>query len=172
MVNSFNNTLFRNYRGFTLVELMVTTALLVTASVVTIAAYNQYSESQKIQNAALDVSLLLQKAKSRAQSQVKPGGVNACQSNSLRGYEVRICNVPQAKCAEVDGYELHAICGNSSVSLEKKKLPSPVKFANASDPTFFFQVLKGSVNSGIIRLNYNSVQKTIQVSGPGYITIQ
>jgi Tfp pilus assembly protein FimT len=157
--------------GFTLIELVVAFSLLVSASVFGMIGFRQYSDSQKIQNAALDVALMLQKARSRAQSQLKPSGIAACQTNTLDGYEVRICGVPTSKCNGGGRYELQVICGSNNGLIEAKQLPATVTFDNSTNPTYFFQVINGSVNSGSILINGGGSLKTIQVSGIGNISV-
>lgn len=157
--------------GFTLIELVVASALLTTISIFGVAAYRSYAESQKLQNSALDVSLMLQKAKSRAQTQVKPSNITICQNTGLSGYQVRFCNLPSSSCSGSGDYELHIVCSGLNRLVESKDLPQSVTFANTTSPVFFFRVLHGSVNTGTIRINANGQHKIIQVSGLGDITI-
>lgn len=161
-------------KGFTLIELVVASALMATVSFIGIAAYRNYAESQVIQNAAYDVSLMLQKAKSRAQTQVKPDSIASCLTNSLSGYEIKFCDRPASNCTNpaVGRYELHIVCGNVRTLIESKNLPSSVTFANSTSPFFYFRVIHGTVNSGSVILNSNGQQKQIQVSGLGDITMQ
>lgn len=160
--------------GYTLIELVVATSLIVTASFLGVAAYRNYAESQLIQNATYDVSLMLQKAKSRSQTQVKPTNIVSCQTNSLNGYEVKICPIAASNCANPSPkrYELHVVCGGVRSLIEGKVIPPNVTFDNTSSPVFYFRVLHGTVNSGSVELNAGSNQKVIQVSGLGDITIQ
>ncbi len=174
MVKNFNKTSLWISKGFTLIELVVASALLVTVSVVGVAAYRSYADAQVLQNIAYDVSLMLQKAKSRAQTQVKPANIVSCQTNSLNGFEVKFCDRPSSSCANpVTGrYELHIVCGGVRTSVEGRNVPSNVSFVNPTSPTFYFRVIHGTVNPGSVTLSSGGKQKIIQVSGLGDITIQ
>ena len=158
-------------RGFTLIEIVVASALLMTVTVVGIANFNRYSEAQKIKNTAMDLSLMLQKARSRAQSQVKPSSISTCQENSLKGYEVRLCNGLELSCPVGNSYGLYVHCGTSIELIDVKKLPDQVSFGNGSDTSFYFEVLKGTVSEGAIVLVAGNTQKTIAINNLGGITI-
>jgi type II secretory pathway pseudopilin PulG len=157
--------------GFSLVELIAAFTLLITISALAIVNFRSYSETQVIKNSALDVALQLQKARSRAQSQVKPSDIVACQTDPLQAYEVKICGVTGSSCTGDNAYELHVICGGVSNLIERKTLITPLKFLAASSPSFRFQVMNGSVNAGSVILDNNGVQKTVQVSGIGNIAV-
>lgn len=163
-----------HFKGFTLVEIIVASALFITASVIGIAEYRNYAESQVIKNAAYDVSIMLQKAKSRAQTQIKPANIANCQTNSLNGYEVKFCSIPLSQCAApaADRYELHVVCGLTRSLIEFRKLPAGVTITNTSTPSFYFTVIHSTVNTGSVRLNSAGQQKTVQVNGLGHISIQ
>lgn len=171
-INLKNNYFNKNkLSGFTLIEIVVAFSLLMSISVISIVGFREYSDTQRTQNAAADVALLLQKARSRAQSQLKPSSVTACQTNPLSGYEVRICNVTGSSCSGIGRYELHVNCG-SPYLVEAKQLPPGITFATSSRPSFFFRVINGTVNSGTVILDGYAVQKTVRVSGFGNIEVQ
>ncbi len=153
-------------KGFTLIELLLVIALSAVIGTFGMVSYMQFNNAQQLENAALDVSLLLQKAKSRAQSQVKPV-VPACSSatDTLTGYEVRISAASRT-------YELYIVCGTNSGLQETKILPSSVSFDVSSQTPYRFLVLTGAVNAGTIKLNGSSGSKTVTVDTAGNIKIQ
>lgn len=157
--------------GFTLVELIVASALILTASAIGIIGFRQYSTTQKMNNAVMDVVLYLQKAKSRAQSQAKPGNIAVCLTNALSGYEVRICNITGSKCAGSGRYELHVICGINSGLIEFGQLPSGLVFDTSSQANYFFPVLNGGANQGTLTITGSGFSKSIQVSPNGIINV-
>lgn len=161
----------RQYPGFTLIEIVVASALLMTVTVVGIVNFNHYSESQKINSTVLDLSLMLQKARSRAQSQAKPSNIASCQENSLKGYEVRICGL-EMSCPTGDSYGLYVHCGTSIEPINIKEIPDQIRFGSGSDTSFYFEVLKGTVNEGIVVLVSGATHKTIKVNNLGSITTQ
>lgn len=158
--------------GFTLIELLAAFALSVSLATVAMVSYNQFANSQKLNNAALDIVTEIQKAKSRAQTQVKPSTILACQTSSLDGYAIRICTFPNSACGGSGTYEFHIICGNTSTLIERKQLPPNVTFVIGTNGLFNFQVLTAAVEQGSIILTGFGKTKTIQVSGTGNITLQ
>lgn len=160
--------------GFTVIELLLVFAILASISTVALVGFNQFNTAQQFNNAALDVAAIIQKAKSRAQSQVKPQSVVACQTNPLQGYAVHICGFPGAQCAGSGTgiYELHVVCGSTSVMQETKQLPSDITFGNGTNGIISFRILNGSAQPGSIILTKNGNTKTIQVTSVGNITMQ
>ncbi len=152
--------------GFTLIELLWSIAIASILSSVGIAAFFTYSRTQALNAAVSEFTTMLQLAKFRAQSQVKPKGCS--DSNySLDGYRVDV-NVLTG------GYQLIAQCsGNDYPILNQNKLPQQMSFtclSDASHPYFFFQVLTGAASSQSVQIEYNSNSvKRIWVSGVGVI---
>ncbi len=161
----------RIFKGFTLIEIVVASALLMTVSVVSVANFTRYSESQKIKNVAMDLSLILQKARSRAQAQIKPSDISICEGYPLKGYEVRICSSMVETCIDGDSYGLYVHCGTDFQLIEMKYLPQKVRFGVGSDRSFYFELMKGTVNEGLIVLDSDNIQKTIEINNLGSINI-
>lgn len=151
--------------GFTLLEVLLATSLLVTAGIIGLVGYNQFSTSQNFENAVLNVYTFFAKAKSRAQSQLKPGNISACQTGVLDGYAVVIY-------PGNNRYELDVQCSGTKVAIESNQLPNSITFGVTTQTMFLFHVLNGSVDSGTVTINGAGKTKIIQVTSNGGISIQ
>src|SRR4030042_4548027 len=92
-------------RGFTLIELIVVFSILSVLSAAGLASFVTYSRTQAVTNERNNLILILNVAKARAQSQIKP---SSCSTQTLRGYEVFINTAN-------DTYILRAVCSPSVV---------------------------------------------------------
>ncbi len=168
VLNSFDKN------GFTLLELLVVFVIIAIISTVSLAAFVSYNKIQTIKSAAFDVISLLQDAKSRTQSQVKPS-IAACNSNTLDGYEVRICGLTGSLCNTQNTYELHVRCGNLTSKLSTKTLPANVTFDSATTTStqFIFKVISGGVDgAGSVGITgYNNTLK-VTVTQQGAIILE
>lgn len=165
--------------GFTFIELLVVISVIGVISISGIAAFVSYDKSQKLNTAALDVVSMLNLAKSRAQTQVKPEAcTNPDPDEILYGYEVVIT------INTVD-YELNVRCEDSLSTkihpILSNTLPNNYSFsASSTISNIFFPVLKGGVEGDYSMLTENKViiiddgdsTKNIQVDTSGNITIQ
>lgn len=147
--------------GFTLIELLVVISIVGILSVISIASFVDYSRKEALNAATGEVTTLLQSAKARAQSQVKPT-VGACVQNPLEGYKVTVIDQQQ--------YKLEAICGSSYV-IQTKKLPTGITFAQPT--SFYFRAITGGVESGTIVISSPyGMSKTIELQSSGTIRLQ
>jgi len=163
-----------NRNGFTLLELLVVFVIIAIISTVSLAAFVSYNKIQTIKSAAFDVISLLQDAKSRTQSQVKPS-IAACNSNTLNGYEVRICGLTGSLCNTQNTYELHVRCGNLTSKLSTKTLPANVAFDSATTTStqFFFKVISGGVDgAGSIGITGYGNTLRVTVTQQGAISLE
>lgn len=140
--------------GFTLIEFLVVFSVLAILSTLGIVALVNYSRIQALNAAASDVVAMLQTAKSRAQSQVKPtsGVCSGPSAPALTGYKVVVC--PNSCPADTTQYiyRLDAICGSSSQTTEQKILPNGIRFGVGSrwaEESFLFPILTGGVRAEI-----------------------
>lgn len=148
--------------GFTLLELIITISLLAILLVGGVASFISYNQTQSLNTAVLDVVTMLNKAKSRAQSQVKPSD---CANQSLNGYQVTI-SIPERT------YVFQAVCSVSNVLIESKVLPVNISFGTTK--TFLFQVITGSIAAdgvGTVTIDGYGQTKTINVDELGNISI-
>ena len=159
---------FKFSRGFTLIELMVVLSITAVLGTLGIAGFTTYNQIQILQSATSDVVSVLNLAKSRAQSQIKPSSL-CSSSGSLEGYKVEILT-PKA-------YTLYLRCNESGSPVDKlveektKVLPSDLNFG--SNVSFFFPVQTGGVQtSGQIVISGYGRSKTITVNSLGGVSIQ
>ena len=153
--------------GFTLVELIVVISVAAVISVIGIAAFVSFNQSQSLNAAAGDIANMFSLAKSRAASGVKP---TPCESQTLNGYQISI-NIA-AKT-----YELNAICPPITWFILKNTLPDPITFSSEypPDPTeYFFPVLIGGISASgartIVLSGFNKT-KTITVDSLGNVRL-
>lgn len=158
-------------KGFTLIELLLVFSIIAILSAFGTAAFINYNQSQKVSNTSLEVVAILNLAKSRATSQVKP---SSC-SGVLNGYKVGLCKLAPNVCLSsevLEDYALYALCGDEIVSpaIERKKLLDGISFDVNSAPSFFFKVITGGVNQGgIIKITGYGQEKCVTISNIGSI---
>lgn len=169
----------RRRPGFTLIELLVSFSILAMLAVVGVAAFVNYSNSQRIVNAMSDLRTTLINARSLSFSQSTVG--TGCYGSSLpfQGYKVLVCcpsagsGCPCISSATRD-YEIDAVCGGSSFFKQGTKLPANVSVNTTSTTSrsFFFKGLSGGVDgAGQVALQdtQTSVTKIATVSATGAI---
>lgn len=152
-------------KGFTLIELIVVIAVTAVLSIVGIAAFVTYSQTQALTTSVQDVASVLNVAKSRAQSQVKPQ-VGPCASGILDGYKVTVTSNTT--------YELSAVCGGNDFQIaeQKKTLGKNVTFSSPVGSAFFFRVLSGSVEGAPeVAVSAYGKTKAITVNSSGKIQV-
>ncbi|MDP3988397.1 MAG: prepilin-type N-terminal cleavage/methylation domain-containing protein [Candidatus Levybacteria bacterium] len=182
----------RNKNGFTLIEILIAFSVIAILSTVGLASFVNYSRSQSLNTSAFDVSTMLNKAKSRSQSQMiqNTNNQSMCPNSSFTGYEVLICLPGSNWCKnekDLEGnykydYEMDIICDGDintypSNPLEGKKLPTNITFD--TDPGYttstsylFKSVVGGVAGAGKVRLlGYNMI-KDVVVDGMGNIRVE
>jgi prepilin-type N-terminal cleavage/methylation domain-containing protein len=149
-------------KGFTLIELIAVFAVLGIVSSFGIASFSSFNNQQILQSGASDIKNMLQVARTRAFSQVKP---QQCADETLSGYQVAINTVTSQ-------YSLIVVCDTAYV-LETKKLSSDITFRSDSTGTIFFQVLTGnpSLPASIILTGYGK-SAVIQVDAAGTVRLE
>lgn len=150
--------------GFTLIELLIVISLIAMLSTLGIAAFLSYSRTQTLNTAVLDVVSMLNVAKFRAQSQVRPNeGACTSAANQLDGYQVNID-------ISTKQYKLLAVCGGFSVEIMTKTLPANISFQSAAPTSILFRVLSGGVDKpGTITISGYDTAKTITIDSSGKI---
>lgn len=165
------NSLAKQELGFTLIELIISFAIISILSGVGIASFFSYSRTQELTNATKDIKTFLTTARTDALAQVKQTtSTNNCGPNSsinpiptFLGYEVIACcsGTYCASChnANSDNYELDMVCSNGSgtyydVVASKKYPDSNVGLSNkvaissnSTSTSFFFNALSGAVSA-------------------------
>jgi len=180
-------SIFFNYNrihtsGFTLVEMLVTFAVLASISAASAVSFVTYNKSQTLSNTTKDIQQLLAVAKSKTQSQVKPP---SCENRALVGYEFRVCGgAITCETRSLGGdYELVAICAGDggqpyivqtvpAKNAPPKKLPQGITFDPSSlGSSYQFKILTGGVvrNGTIILKGPDRSSKEITVDKRGNI---
>lgn len=153
-------------RGFTLIELMVVLSVTAVLGTLGIAGFINYNQTQVLQTSSNEVAAMLNLAKSRSQSQIKP--LSLCPSaNNLNGYTV-VINAPSS-------YWLELNCSNGNhpkINEQNKKLPTNLSFGAST--SFFFPIQTGGVQvPGQIVISDNGGKtKTITVNSLGGVSVQ
>lgn len=155
--------------GFTLIELLIVFSVISILSIVGIASFVSYSRSEALNSATMEVYTMLNTAKSRALSQVKPSEgscatdpQNPQSSPPLESYKVSISSQRT--------YKLDAVCGSNTLSIDEKKLPSEITFSTSE--TMTFHIISGSVDgAGTVTINAFGKSKNIVVDSYGNISI-
>lgn len=162
-----HNSLFtiRKSVGFTLIELMVAISITAVLGTLGIAGFTNFNRAQVFQAASNEVVTLLNLAKSRAQSQIKPPAL-CSSSQTLEGYEVKI--------TKPKDYALYLRCSrgiSKQVDEWVRELPNDIS-VDASQ-TFFFPIQTGGVeNPGYIKLSGYGRDKYIVINSLGGVSIQ
>ena len=151
-------------KGFTLIELMVVLSITAVLGTLGIAGFMTYNQTQVLQTSASEVVTMLNLAKSRAQSQIKPFAL--CPSGTLDGYSVKI--------VQDRSYALWLKCSGLDVKINEqdKNLPSGLRFT--SSIIFFFPVQTGGVQAlGEFAISSSDgKKKTIKVNSLGGVSVQ
>lgn len=150
--------------GFTLIELLLVIALIGILTIVSLIGFTNYQQTQVFQTNASDVIEMVNLAKSRALTQVKP---LQCENNGkvMQGYQIRV---------DPSGteYQLEVICDASTYIMDTKNLPSGVTFTLSSQSTILFAVSTGVVNNpGTIYITGFGKTKSIDVRQTGIISV-
>src|SRR5690348_1214001 len=103
-------------RGFTFIELIIVFTVMVIVGTVGLASLVDYSHSQEVSSAALDLKTLIQQTRSNAIAQVKPASCptdlsNPANNSTLLGFEFDVCAGAAfgkpAACKNTDDYEVN-----------------------------------------------------------------
>jgi len=163
---SKKSAFFKNKHGFTLIELVIAITVIATLSTIGIAAFVSQSKASALQSGAAEFYSVLNVAKSRAMSQVKPD--NLCIGRTLEGYSVAIDSTTT--------FKLYVNCGGNEFLVSSENLPENITFAsNPPDTTstnFFFGVLTNNVQgSGKVTIRGYDNSKVLDIDGAGNIKL-
>jgi prepilin-type N-terminal cleavage/methylation domain-containing protein len=176
--NQIINRLKRQYQhGFTLIEILVVFGIGIVFTTAGLASYSRLNSVQSLINLQKEIATLLQVAKSRAQSQVKPTAIVNCNApRVLNGYAVHFDRQGD------DSYRLLVVCSNANgtnvvrteIPETYRELPSGVIFApsgfSGNNKYITFTVLTGEATADSVSVQDATMTRTITVSGNGSIT--
>jgi prepilin-type N-terminal cleavage/methylation domain-containing protein len=155
-------------RGFTLIEILVATAIMAVTIGVTVAGYNNFNESQRVKQAALTFKNNLRMAQEQAKSAQKPADLSDC--FKLVGIRVR---------GVIGGisYQIRVECKDDSnldiYSADKiYNLPTNVKFN--TDFSILFQPLTQGVSGGnsvTIESSMTPTTSIVSINNNGEISV-
>lgn len=163
-----NKFKFKNLkRGFTLIELMIAISIAAILGSLGIAGFSSFNQAQVLQTSTSEVMTMLNLAKSRAQSQIKPSAL--CPSSSiLGGYVVKIVSDKD--------YALFLRCSDSDVIVneQNKSLQSGLVFASSVPASFFFPIQKGGVETegNIVICSLQGRARTITLNSLGVVSVR
>ena len=147
-------------KGFTLVELLVAIAASVIVSTIGMASYLSYSHTQTLNSAALDVVNMLETARGRALTQVKPEGC----SGTLEGYTVVLGSTITSPATSSNTVEFAPRCGTNDGEIKSLKLPQDISFSrNNIDIPFKIRFLL--LSAGAVKVDNSEQINDIDSSG-------
>lgn len=145
------------YRGFTLIEIIVSVAILLLLSGVFIANYNGFSNSQTVRQSALDLMANLQAARTSASAGVKPSGCD-----TLVGYTVNFTS---------SAYTAQALCQTGAVGeIRTYTLPAGVTFSPIPQSFTFYALSRGASAGQTLGIVGNGVTMNVTVSTSGVVS--
>jgi prepilin-type N-terminal cleavage/methylation domain-containing protein len=127
-----------NYSGFTFIELMVVILITATLSVLGIASYSNYNDTQRLKQAAYTLKNNLRLAQTNATSANVPSG---CTAQTFLGYTVSFTNGPPA------GYTITPNC-NPAQTGKTYEIVNDIRF-DSLPATFTFKPLTAGTSSAV-----------------------
>ncbi len=146
------------YRGFTLIEIIVSVALLLLMSGLFIANYTGFNSSQTVKQAASTLIRNLQHIRTKAASGAKPAGCD-----TLIGYIVKFPNTAT--------YTAQAVCQVGEMNeITTYSLPAGVMFFSAPDAITFYALDRGASADQTISLSGFGTTANVLISTSGLVS--
>lgn len=167
-------------KGFTFIELIVVIAVTAVLGTMGFASLASYNQTQQVVTTTQDIKTLLQQARSKAISQVKPAACptdlsNPSNNSALQGYEVDFCvgtllGRPSA-CKASNDYEVNALCDNGVgyIAVASKQYSSKLTITSTYRSYFFPVISAGVSNSGTVTVSGYGKSQQITISPLGVI---
>jgi len=139
-------------QGYTLIEIMVATAILVTMAGAGIATFSVFSDRQQTLEAAKTLQVWLRTAQAKAQALEKPAGCA-----QLHSYRLRLTD-------ESNQAVLAAVCNSSNQEIAPVTLNLPGTVVADVSTTLDFQVLRGGIKIGTGVPTINLIVKKVGIT--------
>lgn len=158
----------KNKKGFTLIEILISLAIISIISSATYFSFNQFNNFQNLNATYLDLKTAIVEAKANSSAQVSRKCLG---TQTLVGHQIRINN---SDPNEPHSYSLEEVCQNVDNSIDEYEIKSTnvlsgITLTTTGNP-IRFDVLTGKVtNSGIIKLDNSMQDKSIEVTPDGII---
>lgn len=189
-LNLLKNKLIFKEKAFSIVELIVVCAVIITISAIGIAGYSKFNQNQTLQQAASDLKSRIKDAQNRAFNGEKlcqnQSGANVCQVGSVCGDAGDLTLDSwriEGLSANGNTYRLIASCNGHNFGQINYVLPAPLRFESISgiedkdDPGHYDIVFKAFSNGvdiprviTIVNTSNNLIAE-MDVNGSGEINI-
>ena len=158
----------KSLKGFTLIEILISMAIILLLSVGSLVGFSQFSKRQSITIAKDNLRGSLNEAKSKSQAQVVVTTDCKQSGRILVGYQIGFVTT-----TDPDSYELREVCTSGAATLtplvKTISLPKGVEFNSPPAPVIFL-LHPGTVNAAArIRLRSGSRNDEVNVSTEGVI---
>lgn len=161
----------RSFKGFTLIEVLISMAIVLLLSVGSLVGFSQFGKRQSINIARDALRNSLSEAKSKSQAQVVV--TNECKQSGriLVGYQIRFNTT-----TDPDSYTLEEVCTSGAATLtpvvRTVSLSKDVEFVSPPATPLRFLIYPGTINSATtVTINMRSGSRTLplQVDPGGVI---
>ena len=147
-----------NEKAFTLIEILVVTAITMIVTGTVIAGYRRFNKKQILQTAAAELKNNLNLARGWAMAARKKFCVD--NGKTLLGYKVEISARSETSAGF---YEIYEVCNDNSSELVET-FSFPDKLDNTGGTTILFQVLSGAADATTITLSLDTISEQEQIS--------
>lgn len=158
----------RSLKGFTLIEILISIAIILLLSIGSLVGFSQFSKKQSLNISKDSLKNSLNEAKAKSQAQVIVTVQCRQSGRILVGYQISFNTT-----TDPDSYKLEEVCTSGAATLiaEVKEvfLSKGVEF-NAPPPPVLFLLHPGTVNDdAVIRLRSGTRNDQVNVSAGGII---
>lgn len=161
----------KRQRGFTIIELVIVTAILMLLTGGAVSNFQGFNDKQKVTQAVADLKSNLRSIQTDAINGVKPNSldpycqINDCTCHTLIGYSVTMTG---------SNYVSQALCNNGSGDVlvgpsTSVDLPSSISISVPAAPIIFYSLTKGVSSALSLTITGKSSSQSITISPNGII---
>ncbi len=161
----------RSLKGFTLIEILISMAVILLLSVGSLVGFNQFSKRQSLNISSDALRNSLNEAKAKSQAQVIVTSDCRRSGRVLVGYQIRFNT-----STDPDSYTLEEVCTSGAAELfavvKTVSLSKDVNFSSPPATPIRFLLHPGTINSAsTVNINLRSGSRThiIQVDTAGIV---